>query len=231
MDKKVKLIGIDKEGVLKVDFLSSMINKDIIIDKIFPSQDVDKDYVRELLDGVEVLFLFYDINNKRAIQIANAIDYMANERKIVSIGVNISDDFDENKKSELGIEFAYTDKLLNIINMISKYDTENSIISIDITDIREIFSKDSDIFYDYVELNQDEFDLNILEKIDFFKDINEANSSNEKQIIFFETYDNTFNLESIYDIVSFSSSKGYESIFMLSNSSDKNILKIGIIRN
>ena len=57
MNKKVKIIGIDKEGVLKLDLISNKINKNISLDKIFTNQDVEKDYVRELLDGVEVLYL------------------------------------------------------------------------------------------------------------------------------------------------------------------------------
>ena len=72
---------------------------------------------------------------------------MAKERKVVSAGINISDNFDENEKASLTIEFGYNDKFLNIINMLSKYDTEEAIISIDITDIREIFSQNKMKYY------------------------------------------------------------------------------------
>ncbi len=231
MDKKVKIIGIDKEGVLKLDLISNKINKNISLDKIFPNQDVEKDYVRELLDGVEVLFLVYDSSNKRSIQIASAVDYMAKERKVVSVGINISDNFDENEKTSLTIEFGYNDKFLNIVNMLSKYDTEEAIISIDITDIREIFSQNNEILYDYFEVNDSVSILDIVEKINSVTNLNNLNISNKKQVIFFETNNINLTLENIYSVVSSLDSEECESIFMVSNSSNNNTTKIGIIRN
>ena len=231
MDKKVKIIGIDKEGILKLDLISNKINKNISLDKIFPNQDVEKDYVRELLDGVEVLFLVYDSSNKRSIQIASAVDYMAKERKVVSVGINISDNFDENEKTSLTIEFGYNDKFLNIVNMLSKYDTEEAIISIDITDIREIFSQNNEILYDYFEVNDSVSILDIVEKINSVTNLNNLNISNKKQVIFFETNNINLTLENIYSVVSSLDSEECESIFMVSNSSNNNTTKIGIIRN
>ena len=231
MDKKVKIIGIDKEGVLKLDLISNKINKNISLDKIFPNQDVEKDYVRELLDGVEVLFLVYDSSNKRSIQIASAVDYMAKERKVVSVGINISDNFDENEKTSLTIEFGYNDKFLNIVNMLSKYDTEEAIISIDITDIREIFSQNNEILYDYFEVNDSVSILDIVEKINSVTNLNNLNILNKKQVIFFETNNINLTLENIYSVVSSLDSEECESIFMVSNSSNNNTTKIGIIRN
>ena len=58
------------------------------IDKIAINQDVDKDFVRELLDGVDVLFLTYNSEDKRALQIVNAIGFMADERRVLSIGLD-----------------------------------------------------------------------------------------------------------------------------------------------
>lgn len=231
MNKKVKIIGIDKEGVLKLDLISNKINKNISLDKIFTNQDVEKDYVRELLDGVEVLFLVYDSSNKRSIQIASAVDYMAKERKVVSVGINISDNFDENEKTSLTIEFGYNDKFLNIINMLSKYDTKEAIISIDITDIREIFSQNNEILYDYFEVNDSDSILDIVEKINSVTNLNNLNILNKKQVIFFETNNINLTLENIYSVVSSLDSEECESIFMLSNSSNNNTTKIGIIRN
>ena len=80
--KNTKLIAIGNEGIKKLEDIEGKIIQKIDTEKININKDVDKDYVRTLLDGVDILLLTYNSEDKQALQIVNAIGYMAEERKL-----------------------------------------------------------------------------------------------------------------------------------------------------
>lgn len=89
--KSSKLIGIGEEGIKNLESISHKLNDNIyLVEKINIKQDVDKEYVRALLDGIDVLFLTYSSEDKEALNIVKAIGIMANERRVLSIGLNSS---------------------------------------------------------------------------------------------------------------------------------------------
>ena len=96
--KNTKLIGIGNEGIKKLEEVESKIVEKIDTEKININKDVDKDYVRALLDGVDILLLTYNSEDKQALQIVNAIGYMADERRVLSVGLDLSEK--ENKKEQ-----------------------------------------------------------------------------------------------------------------------------------
>ena len=85
--KSTKLIGIGNEGIKKLEEVASKIAQKIDTEKININKDVDKDYVRALLDGVDILLLTYNSEDKGSLQIVNAIGYMADERRVLCIGL------------------------------------------------------------------------------------------------------------------------------------------------
>lgn len=88
--EKAKIIGIGNDGINTLNSIKFKLENNMDIEEISINQDVDKDYVRELLDGVDLLFLTYNSEDKKALQIVNAIGYMADERRILSIGIDSS---------------------------------------------------------------------------------------------------------------------------------------------
>ena len=95
--KNTKLIGIGNEGIKKLEEVESKIVEKIDTEKININKDVDKDYVRALLDGVDILLLTYNSEDKQALQIVNAIGYMADERRVLSVGLDLSEKENKNE--------------------------------------------------------------------------------------------------------------------------------------
>ena len=98
--KSTKLIGIGNEGIKKLEEVESKIAQKIDTEKININKDVDKDYVRALLDGVDILLLTYNSEDKGSLQIVNAIGYMADERRVLCIGLDLNH---KEKKNEIKI--------------------------------------------------------------------------------------------------------------------------------
>ena len=138
--KNTKLIGIGNEGIKKLEEVESKIVEKIDTEKININKDVDKDYVRALLDGVDILLLTYSSEDKQSLQIVNAIGYMADERRVLCIGLDLSDKENKNEikiNREIKINNDNTDSLLNIIDMIIDSISDECTISIYLTDIKE----------------------------------------------------------------------------------------------
>ncbi len=130
--KSSKLIGIGEEGIKNLESISHKLNDNIYLEKINIKQDVDKEYVRALLDGIDVLFLTYSSEDKEALNIVKAIGIMANERRVLSIGLNSS-----NVRALLdGIDvlfltYSSEDKeALNIVKAIGIMANERRVLSI-----------------------------------------------------------------------------------------------------
>ena len=90
ISKSAKIIGIGNEGTANLESIYNVVKENVDTEKININQDVDKDYVRELLDGVDVLLLTYSTEDKRSVDIVKAIAFMAGERRVLSLGLNSS---------------------------------------------------------------------------------------------------------------------------------------------
>ena len=89
-------------------------NEILSTEKISINQDIDKDYAAKILDEVEILFITYNSKEQRTCDIVKAVNYMAKERRIVSIGIDVNQD---KKKVEFDFnaEFIMTDENRNLI--------------------------------------------------------------------------------------------------------------------
>ena len=155
--KSTKLIGIGNEGIKKLEEVASKIAQKIDTEKININKDVDKDYVRALLDGVDILLLTYNSEDKGSLQIVNAIGYMADERRVLCIGLDLNHKENKNEikiNREIKINNENTDCLLNIIDMIIDSISDECTISIDLTDIKEGIASDMGIKYSYGEFDK-----------------------------------------------------------------------------
>ena len=216
--KNTKLIGIGNEGIKKLEEVESKIVEKIDTEKININKDVDKDYVRALLDGVDILLLTYNSEDKQALQIVNAIGYMADERRVLSVGL----DFGENKNEikinrEIKINNDNTDSLLNIIDMIIDSISDECTINIDLTDIKEGLASDKGIKYSYGEFDKN----NSVEEIANKLEENSIKTSDEltgkKLMILVEmssVYDIAY-LNEVLNAIQDKSDDSYEAIFSL----------------
>ena len=98
-EKYSKFIGIGQEGIETLNAFKNKLEKNFSFEEINLKQDVDKDYVRALLDGIEVLVLTYNSEDKKVRDIVKAISFMAVERRVLCIGLDSS--LKENK-DEMG---------------------------------------------------------------------------------------------------------------------------------
>ncbi|MGL6106640.1 cell division protein [Romboutsia sp.] len=152
-----KLIGIGDDGIKNLDAIKDQVKHNMDLEKIALNQDVDKDYVRQLLDGLDMLFLAYNSEDKRALQIVNAIGFMADERRILSIGLDSAkkeNTDDVNLNSVIKINEENTDDLVNILNMMIDAISDFCTINMDLTDLKEAFASDKGIKYSYGEFNK-----------------------------------------------------------------------------
>ena len=123
--ESAKLIGMGDDGIKNLESIYESIKNHMGIEKIAINQDVDKDFVRELLDGVDVLFLTYNSEDKRALQIVNAIGFMADERRVLSIGLDSA--VKENKDDvNINREFKINKDNLELVLNLLKDDNEQS---------------------------------------------------------------------------------------------------------
>ncbi len=153
-----KFIGIGKEGIDTLNSYKSKLEKNFTFEEININQDVDKEYVRALLDGIEVLFISYNSEDKKVKDIVKAISFMATERRVLSIGLDLS--LKENKDDmgvdkEIKINKYNFEKIQDLINMVVEAMDEDILLSIDLTDLRDIFAKDSSISYSLESFEKD----------------------------------------------------------------------------
>ena len=218
--KNTKLIGIGNEGIKKLEEVESKIVEKIDTEKININKDVDKDYVRALLDGVDILLLTYNSVDKQALQIVNAIGYMADERRVLSVGLDFGEKENKNEikiNREIKINNDNTDSLLNIIDMIIDSISDECTINIDLTDIKEGLASDKGIKYSYGEFDKN----NSVEEIANKLEENSIKTSDEltgkKLMILVEmssVYDIAY-LNEVLNAIQDKSDDSYEAIFSL----------------
>lgn len=240
--ESAKMIGIGEDGIKILDSISDKIVHNMDLEKITVNQDVDKDYVRELLDGVDVLFLTYNSEDKKSLQIVNAIGYMADERRVLSVGLDSGkkeNKDDVNLNREFKINDENTDTLLNVMNMLLDSISDFCMINIDLSDLKETLCAEKGIKYSCGEfaksVNNDEIVNSLLE--------NTIESGEEfvgkKQVILVEMDSNYCEEEKMLIIlndllmkIQDSNKESYETIFSLyirEKSQEK--IKIGLVCN
>lgn len=237
-----KLIGIGDDGIKNLEFMSKKVKNHMDLEKIAINQDVDKDFVRELLDGVDFLFLTYNSEDKRALQIVNAIAFMADERRILSIGLDSAqkeNKDDVNVNRELKINEENLENLLNLLKMMIDSVSDLCMINIDLTDLKEVLASDKGIRYSYGEFIKE------ISKEEIVKTLkeNSVQTSDEltakKEVILVEMDSNYCEeekmmvmLNELLETIQENSEDTYEGIFSLflkDNANEK--IKIGLIYN
>lgn len=152
--KNSKLIGICEKGISLVESIDVEKLNAINIEKINEKTDVDKDYVRTLLDDTEIIYLLYSSEEKRAVEIVKAIGFMASERKVLCIGID-ADSAKEDKIEEIdrniNIESKDIKNMIAMFDMISESISDEVMINIDITDLRDIFITEKGMKYSYTD--------------------------------------------------------------------------------
>lgn len=188
-NKTAKLIGIGDDGIKNLDLIKEQVKHNMDLEKIALNQDVDKEYVRQLLDGLDILFLTYNSEDKRALQIVNAIGFMADERRVLSIGLDIAtkenkDDVNLNRVFKMNEE--NTNELINIINMMLDGISDFCTINMDLTDLKEALASDKGIKYSCCIFNKNITNEEIINTL--FEKTNQTSDelSGKKQLIIIE---------------------------------------------
>ena len=235
--KGTKLIGIGNDGIQKLEEVESKVVEKIDIEKISINKDVDKDYVRALLDGVDILLLTYNSEDKQALQIVNAIGYMAEERRVLSVGLDLNEK--ENKTEikinrEIKINNNNTDTLLNIVDMIIDSIADECMISVDLTDIKEGLASEMGIKYSYGEFDKNNSVEEIANKLMESAEQTSDELTGKKLMILVEMssmYDIAY-LNEVFNAILDKSADSYEAIFSLYTKEElKDKIKISLIYN
>ena len=235
--KNTKLIGIGNEGIKKLEEVESKISDKIDTEKINMNKDVDKDYVRALLDGVDILLLTYNSEDKQVLQIVNAIGYMAEERRVLSVGLDLNEK--ENKTEikinrEIKINNNNPDTLLNIVDMIIDSIADECMISVDLTDIKEGLASEMGIKYSYGEFDKNNSVEEIANKLMESAEQTSDELTGKKLMILVEMssmYDIAY-LNEVLNAIQDKSEDSYEAIFSLYTKEElKDKIKISLIYN
>lgn len=157
-EKYSKFIGVGSEGIKTLNSFKNKLEKNFNFEEINLNQDVDKEYVRTLLDGIEILFISYNSEEAKVKDIVKAISFMANERRVICIGLDGS--LKENKDDmgldkEIKINKYNSENIQDLMNIVVEAVDENLFLAIDYTDLKEIFAKDSAISYSIEEFEKE----------------------------------------------------------------------------
>ena len=188
-EKYSKFIGIGQEGIETLNAFKNKLEKNFSFEEINLKQDVDKDYVRALLDGIEVLVLTSNSEDKKVRDIVKAISFMAVERRVLCIGLDSS--LKENK-DEMGVDQEIKinkynfEKIQDLLNIVVESIDENVFLAIDLTDLRDIFNKESAISYSYEEFAHDTDIDSIVKALVEETYATEGEATKKKAILFYE---------------------------------------------
>lgn len=173
-EKYTKVISVGDEAINYLEDIKKDLQNNTSFENIKVTKDVDKEFVRGLLDGIEVLYMLYDSSDKDVCNITKAISFMATERKVLCIGLDIC--LKENKE-DLGVdkEFKLNKYNLNatidMINMIREAMHEDTLIYVDLSDLKELFQGEGAVAYsvEEIELDQNPAELAKMLEEDFYK--------------------------------------------------------------
>ncbi|MCE9674968.1 hypothetical protein LPC27_04270 [Paraclostridium bifermentans] len=155
-NKYAKIIGVSEDGIKNLEYIVNYKNNKEILDteKISINQDIDKDYAAKILDEIEIVFITYNSKEQRTCDIVKAINYMAKERRIVSIGIDVNQD-EKKVEFDFNAEFVMRDNnstlICELIDMMVESVSEECTINIDLTDLKEILSKEKGLAHGFIE--------------------------------------------------------------------------------
>lgn len=200
-EKYSKFIGVGSEGIETLNSFKDKLEKNFNFEEINLNQDVDKEYVRALLDGIEILFISYNSEEAKVKDIVKAISFMANERRVISIGLDSS--LKENKDDmgldkEIKINKYNNEKVQNLMNIVVESVDENLFLAIDYTDLKEIFAKDSAITYSIEEFEKESTIEDIAKALTEETYTTVGEEVKKKAIIFYEIPQNLIENELIF---------------------------------
>lgn len=155
-NKFAKIIGVSEDGIKNLKYIVNYKNNKEILEteEISINQDIDKDYAAKILDETEIVFITYNSKEQRTCDIVKAVNYMAQQRRIVSIGLDVNQD---KKKVEFDFnaEFTMTDEnkdlICDLVNMIVESVSEECTINIDLTDLKELLPKEKGLAHGFIE--------------------------------------------------------------------------------
>ncbi len=173
-EKYTKVISIGEAAIDYLEDIKKDLEKNASFENIKVTKDVDKEFVRGLLDGIEVLYMLYDSSDKDVCNITKAVSFMAKERKVLCIGLDIC--LKENKE-DLGVdkEFKLNKYNLNttidMINLICEAMDEDTLIYVDLSDLKELFQGEGAVAYsvEEIELDKNPAELAQMLEDDFYK--------------------------------------------------------------
>lgn len=238
-EKYTKIIAVGNEGIDYLEEIKEHLEKNADFENINVTTDVDKEFVRTLLDGVDVLYMLYDSSKNEVHNIIKAISYMAGERKIVNIGLDIclrEDKEDLGVDEEIKLNKYNVDKTLKIINLISEAMDEEAFMYVDISDIKELFQSTSAVSYsvEKFDLNTDKSEVAKALFENFYK--GEGDNSLKKGLLIVETNKDATQEELLYindiiqELLELEESTN-DIIFSYNIKYDREGMKIGYIRN
>ena len=130
-EKYTKVIAVGDEAINYLEDIKHNLQKNASFENIKVTKDVDKEFVRGLLDGIEVLYMLYDSSDKDVVNILKAISFMAQERRVLCIGLDIC--LKENKE-DIGVDKEFKlnkynlETTMDMINLISEAMDEETLI-------------------------------------------------------------------------------------------------------
>ena len=200
-EKYSKFIGVGSEGIETLNSFKDKLEKNFNFEEINLNQDVDKEYVRALLDGIEILFISYNSEEAKVKDIVKAISFMANERRVISIGLDSA--LKENKDDmgldkEIKINKYNNEKVQDLMNIVVESVDENLFLAIDYTDLKEIFAKDSAITYSIEEFEKESTIEDIAKALTEETYTTVGEEVKKKAIIFYEIPQNLIENELIF---------------------------------
>ena len=157
-EKYCKFIGVGSEGIETLLEFKEKIEKNCSLEEITLNQDIDKESVRNILDGVEILLIAFNSEDKRESDIVKAISFMATEKRILCIGFDLS--LKENKE-DMGLNHVIKLNKYNfatvgdMINMMIEAVDEATFLAIDFYDLKEIFENGKAVKYSLERFKKD----------------------------------------------------------------------------
>ena len=169
MIKTAKLIGICEKGIEFAKRAEESGLNRIKLELIEDKKDVDKEYVRTLLDDIDILYLAFSSAERRAIEIVKAIGFMASERKVLCIGFDVNSEkaikIDEIDRY-VPVKHEELEELVKMMDMTATSIADDIMINLDITDLRDVMITEKGIKYSYIEADYSENADRILELVD-----------------------------------------------------------------
>ena len=169
-EKYTKVIAVGDEAINYLENIKHNLQKNASFENIKVTKDVDKEFVRGLLDGIEVLYMLYDSSDKDVVNILKAISFMAQERRVLCIGLDIC--LKENKvDKEFKLNKYNLETTMDMINLISEAMDEETLIYVDLSDLKEIFQSKGAVSYSVKELELDKNHAELAKMLeeDFYK--------------------------------------------------------------